>query len=706
MRSLVALSLAIVAAGPTAAQDINDKTEAAIKAAVARIAPMVVRIETSGGAELVGGQAGRGGVRVGRGPTTGLVVASDGYIITSSFNFAAKPATIIVSIPGRNEKLVAKEVATDTTRMLTLIKVDATDLPVPQSVPKDQIQVGQWAVAVGRALGVDESAPPSISVGIVSALGRMYGKAIQTDAKVSPVNYGGPLIGIDGRVQGVLVPASPRGDSEAAGVEWYDSGIGFAIPLEDVLYVLPRLREGQNVRRGLLGITAKTTDLYNEPVEIGTVSPDSAAAKAGIKPGDTIVQLDGKPVANYSQLQHILGPKYEGDTIAVTIRRDGQDIDIPAVTLSGAVTAFVNPFLGILPMRDDPEPGVEIRFVFPDSPAAKAGLKAGDRIVKIGAAERPDQPPPPLTALPGHARNALAAAIAGLTPGTDLRLEVKRKDADKTETVTLTLGTFPESLPETIPPQSTVAKALETAKPAAGGLPIPLRPGPKPQDTPPAEEKKEKDPDEKVETGLLKRQNATLGREYWVYVPENYTHNVSHGLIVWLHPAGQGGRDAEKMVEIWRQFCEDQHYILMGPRSQNADGWVPSETESVTQDVQEVFAAYTIDRRRVVAHGMGVGGQMAFYLGFNARDVFRGVATTGASLGTQPKDNVPNQPLAFFIIAGENDPAIREIEQAKPALDEKRFPVIYRVIKDFGKEYTDQKTLIELCVWLDSLDKI
>jgi dienelactone hydrolase len=388
--------------------------------------------------------------------------------------------------------------------------------------------------------------------------------------------------------------------------------------------------------------------------------------------------------------------------------------------LAGDVVAFVTPFLGILPMRDDPEPGVAIRFVIPKSPAETAGLKTGDRILKVGLTGRPGQPEPPLVGLPGHARNQLAAVVAGMEPGADLRLEVKRKDGGKTETVTVKLGTVPETLPDTIPPESTVGKALDKPKPAPGGppmQPMPNRPGPKPKDRPGKDEKKddakeepkpEKKDDEKkeIETGLIKRQNATLGREYWVYVPGNYSPNVAHGLIVWLHPSDQGGKDADKMVDVWRQFCADQHYILMGPKSQNAAGWVASETEGVTQDVKEVLGEYTIDRRRVIAHGMGVGGQMAFYLGFNARDVVRGVATTGATLGTQPKDNVANQPLSFFVVGGEKDPLIKDIAQAKPALAEKRFPVIYRAIKDFGKEYMDQATLIELCVWLDSLDKI
>src|SRR5262249_38182423 len=107
MRPVAIVALFLLAA-PTRGQDVNDKAEAAIKAAVARVAPSVVRIETSGGAEVVGAEPGGGamggGVRKGRGPTTGLVVAPDGYVITSSFNFANKPATIFVSVPGRRER--------------------------------------------------------------------------------------------------------------------------------------------------------------------------------------------------------------------------------------------------------------------------------------------------------------------------------------------------------------------------------------------------------------------------------------------------------------------------------------------------------------------------------------------------------------------------------------------------------------------------
>ena len=103
----------------------------------------------------------------------------------------------------------------------------------------------------------------AVSIGIISALSRVWGKAIQTDAKISPINYGGPIIDIQGRVQGILIPASPRGEDETAGFEWYDSGIGFAIPMEDILAVLPRLKKGKDLHKGILGIAMKNPqDIY------------------------------------------------------------------------------------------------------------------------------------------------------------------------------------------------------------------------------------------------------------------------------------------------------------------------------------------------------------------------------------------------------------------------------------------------------------
>lgn len=684
------------------AQDANEATEAAMKAAVTKAAPWVVKIDTIGGQGIIRGGPGGGRgpqqpIRRGTGPTTGVIVDKDGYIISSSFNFANKPSEIFVTIPGK-ERERATIVATDTSRMLTLLKVESKDLPMPEIFPKKDLQIGQWSLALGRALDPDISEMPSLSIGIVSALGRIWGKAIQTDAKISPVNYGGPLVAIDGRAMGVLIPASPQGEGDTAGIEWYDSGIGFAIPMEEILAVVPKLKEGQDLRRGLLGVTLQNpSEQYLKSVVVATVSPESAAAKAGIEAGDTIKAINDTPVPNLARLKHVMEPKYEGDTVSVTIERDGKEQVIPNVILTGSLTAQSRPFFGILPMRDDPEPGLGVRYVFPDSPAA-GKIEAGDRIMKIAPANIPS-----LAAFTG--RNAFIILVNRLAPGADIKVEVKKKDG-KTETIEMTLGELGNQMPDKLPLPSTVGKALDAPKPPVGAIPKKKGPMPKePKKEEPKEEAKEPE-EEEIKTGLVKQTNDVLGRESWLYIPKNYDKNVSHGVILWLHAPGRGGKDADDMVAIWRDFCEDHHYIILAPQSNNPEGWVASESETLMQDVNEILERFTVDRARVIAHGMGSGGQMAYYLAFANRELIRGVAVSGAVLGTEPKDPVASQPLAFFIVVGDKDPLVREVSEAKPALEEKKYPVVFRQLKEFGKEYLDQNTLIELQRWMDSLDRI
>lgn len=681
-------------------QSLDDLQEQAMKAAVQKVAPSVVQIETSGGTDIIGMGQG-GGIRRGVGPTTGLVVAAEGYVISSAFNFANRPSAVFVAVPGHKERYVAKTIATDHTRMLTLLKIDATGLPVPEAAPKKEMRVGQWALALGRTWTTLDNAP-SVSAGIISALGRIWGKAIQTDAKVSPVNYGGPLIDLRGRVLGVIVPASPRGQDETAGVEWYDSGIGFAIPLEDINAVLPRLRKGENLKRGLLGVTLEGSDWYAQAPTISGVSPESAAGKAGLKPGDVILEINGTPVTRQAQMMHLLGEKYEGDTVAVKVRRGKEEIAIPSLKLTGEVSAYTHPFLGILPIRDDPEPGEEVRYVFPGSPAAATGIKAGDRVMKLGLGEAPLQP--------FAGRDQLTAVLNRLPAGTRLKVEVQRKEGKKAETLTLTLGVLSDTVPAELPERSTAKRALEApqrvAAPMAPGRADPkgkldeLKKDAEKEKAPPRPAKKD------VETGFLQRTNAAGDRTYWLYVPDNYDANVSHALVLWLHPAGKGDeQDMKALAEAWETICEEKHFILVCPQAENMAGWLASETEAVEQIAREVMDQYTVDAQRVVAHGMGIGGQMAFYLGLNARDLVRGVATVGAALGSQPRDNVAAQRLAFFLVAGGKDPLAPAIQETMTTLRERRFPVAFRELPDQGHQYLDADTLDELVRWIDALDR-
>ncbi len=711
-RLVIAVAAMLLAAPATRAADVNEATEKAMKAAASKVAPTVVKIETAGGAEVVpGGKKGGGdGIRKGTGPTTGLIVAADGFIITSAFNFANKPTDIFVTIPGRPQRLVAKVVANDQTRMLTLLKVDAKDLPVPTAFPKSGIDIGQWSLALGRTSDPDADHSPSMSVGIVSATNRIWGKAIQTDAKTSPVNYGGPLVALNGTVYGVIVPASNRAEGETAGVDVYDGGIGFAVPLEDIMGVLPRLKSGTDLKRGLLGINPQGTDAYNASPIIGAIQPDSAAARAGMQVGDKILELDGKKIPNFSTLQHVLGPKYEGDEVTVKIMRGDKEQEFKAVKLIGTSTAYVNAFLGLLPMRDDPGPGVEIRYVYPKSPAEIAGLKIGDRVMKLGPAAAP-------ALSPIQNRAALLGALQRLSPGVEIKIEVKRKEGDKVETVTAKLIAAPDILPEKLPLPSSAGKAIEgQPKPKKKDPKDPFGPecGAEDEDTfefadePKKDEKKDdkKDDAPKVETGFIKRTNEALGRDYWVYIPKNYDANKSYGLIVWFHDTTEASKDGEKVSDTFRDVCADYNFIMVGPKSGNKEGWVPSETEIVMQDVKTVLGQYTIDKTRVVAHGQGNGGSMAFYVGFNARDVIRGVGTIGAVLGTNPKENIANQPLSFFISGGDKDPLVKDIRESKDLLIERRFPVVFREMKESGKEYFDRATFDEFVSWMDSLDRV
>jgi serine protease Do len=689
---LTAILIALTAPPARAQVDLNDELEKAVKAAVKKASPSVVQIVTQGGSDVVVTDPKKGTIfRKALGPTTGVVVDADGYVITSTYNFINNPPTILVNIADRTEPLVAKIVCHDKSRMLTLLKVDAKGLTVPAAVPKKDILEGQWSIALGRTLDAKRAAPPSISLGIISATDRIWGKAIQSDAKISPLNYGGPLVDIQGRVQGVIIPASPYVEGVTAGFEWYDSGIGFAVPLEDVLAVLPRLKLGKDLDKGTLGVNTKSQDLYADMPEISGVLKDSAADRAGLKAGDVITEIDGKPVARMAHIKHIMGAKYEGDKISITYRRGAEVKTIKDIVLVSTVQVAAHPFLGILPLRDDPELGVEIRHVFPKSPADAAGLKAGDRIVKYGLGEGM------LAPFTGQkrGRSQFTDFLNTQAPGAEVQLEVKRK-AGMTETLKVQLDRLPGTLPGTdavvpdkLPQPASIKKGLAPLE-IMGGKPPKI-----------AEQKQAK-----VETDTFKRNTADGQHTYWVYVPPKYDANIAHSLVVWLHPPAKfEEKDVDDFVDRWEDYCIDHHTILLMPLSKADSGWTPSDAAFVVEAMNAVIKEYAIDRQRVVAHGMGVGGQMAIYLGFTERDLVRGVATTGAVV-TQVLEGPRDKRLAFYLAGGGVDPVIKSIAESRVKLAEKGYSVIYREIANRGREYLEDAQIREVVRWIDSLDQL
>lgn len=706
LRLLTPLALvAGLAVSRAPAQDLNEALEKATKEAVRKVAPSVVQIVTQGGTDMVVATAKGAAFRKALGPTTGVVVSEDGYIVSSLFNFLNDPTTILVGVPGREEPVVAKRVANDRSRMLTLLKIDAKGLPVPSGVARKEIQEGQFTVALGRTLDVKRSAPPSVSVGIVSALDRIWGKAIQTDAKISPLNYGGPLVDFQGRVQGILIPASPQGEEVTAGFEWYDSGIGFAIPFEDVLAVLPKLKQGKDLYKGILGIGFKGQDLYSLVPEIGLVSKDSAAEKAGLKPGDKIVEVEGRPVTRRAQLQHVLGTRYEGEKVSLKYERDGKVVEVKDLTLVSSLQPVTHAYLGILAMRDDPKTGVRVRHVFPKSPAEAAGIKPGERILSAGVSNKN------LLRLAGGkaGRDVLADFLNTQPAGAEVWFEVEEEnDSDVRRVLPVTLDALagslpgaPWAVPEKLPYPASLAKAREPLEAPKGKGPVKGKGDPKEE----AKKDEPKKDEPKFEAGLKLRATGDGETQYWVYLPKNYTSDITHGVVLWLHPPGRNRQvDVDELVETWETVCHDQNLILVYPKSENAEGWIASEASSVVACLQDTLKAYAVDRQRIVAHGMGVGGQMALYLGLNHRDVIRGVATVGA-VPTAFKDNVANQRLAFWLAAGELDPLVKSVSEARTKLAEKRFSAVFREIPNRGREYLTDSMVLELARWIDCLDK-
>jgi predicted peptidase len=287
-------------------------------------------------------------------------------------------------------------------------------------------------------------------------------------------------------------------------------------------------------------------------------------------------------------------------------------------------------------------------------------------------------------------REQLLKLFETAQPGVSVRLEVRRK-AGKTETLTLKLGELPDTVPDRLPEKASAKKALT---PPGGKAPA----------------KKKKD-EKKPEVGRLKRTTPSADNTYWLYVPDNYDPNIACAVLVWLHPAGKNKEaDIENFMDAWERFCDDNNIILVCPLSGNPRGWTPGESAFVQQAVQAVANTYTVDRRRVVAHGMAVGGEMAFYLGFQARPLIRGVATVAAHLGSNPREKSANQPLSFFLVVGAKDPLKPAVVQTKTKLAEQRYPVILREVPAMGHEYLDGKaglpTLEEMARWIDSLDRL
>jgi serine protease Do len=676
------------------AADVAELEQQALSAAVTAVDQCVVQISTVGGLDRLDQQ------ELAVGPTTGLIVDADGYIVSSAFNFAQEPTSILVRLPG-GEQRPAEIVGRDNSRMLVLLKVEADEpLPTPEPSPMEHVRPGDWAVAVGRTYSAERV---SVSVGVVSALNRMHGRALQTDANVSAANYGGPLIDVHGRVLGVLAPMAPQSGSDetsaVAGAEYYDSGIGFAVPLAHILGVLPRWKQDKELKRGLLGVSLKPGNAHATPPIITAVWPRSPAAKAGWKPKDRIIAVEGKAVESQTDLRFQVSPRYADDKLAVTIRRgagdDAEELKTE-VTLSDKLPAYQHAFLGVLPDRnsptaavaddagsgdengeennerskeekeqdaksidkkDDAPAGVIVGAVWPDSPADRAGLKSGDRITRLGDEE---------VAVIDEAIALLNAKSAG----DELQVHATRDDER------LKLDVELAELPTEILSSSDLPKRE-------------------------ADGDSDKADDLKLEQFKLPEMSQTA--RYYSPPPGR----DAAGLLIWL---GDGKPEsAQAMAEAWQRICRRDRLILLMPEPADQSGWSNDDMEYLGKLLQTSLSRFTVDPRRVVIAGEGKGGQLAYALAFQGRKLIRGAAVVDSPLPRtlELPDNSPNERLAILSVETENTPLSLLIRQDRQKMQAAGYPAtqIVRRGEASRQAMLDAATRAKIARWIDALDR-
>lgn len=264
---------------------------------------------------------------------SGFFVSEDGYILTN--NHVVKNATEVKVSLADGSEYEAKIIGSDPYSEVALIKVEGKNFPYLNLANSDDVKVGQWAIAIGSPFGFEAS----VTVGIVSATGRRaivgnsnWENYIQTDAAINPGNSGGPLININGEVIGINTAIYTKTGGYL--------GIGFAIPSNIAEHVAEQLFEHGSVQRGYLGIYAQslTPDLAkalnlnsHQGVVIVEVSPGSPADKGGLKQQDVIVQINGKPFTNKTNLTHEVSLMKPGSKMTLTINRNGKTKEVELI---------------------------------------------------------------------------------------------------------------------------------------------------------------------------------------------------------------------------------------------------------------------------------------------------------------------------------------------------------------------------------------
>jgi Do/DeqQ family serine protease len=323
-----------------------------IARAVDKVGPAVVRIDASRTVrnrvpaafndpffrQFFGGEIPQNRTRVERGTGSGFVISNDGVILTNSHVVDGADSVTVILKDGRTLK--GKVLGQDSLTDVAVVKIQASNLPVVQMGDSDQLRPGEWAIAIGNPLGLDNT----VTAGIISATGRTSGDIgvpdkrvgfIQTDAAINPGNSGGPLLNQYGQVVGMNTAIIGGGAQ----------GLGFAIPIKTAQRIANQLVTTGKVNHPFLGI--RMTNLSPElkqringdassnlrvqddaGVLIFEVLPNSPASKAGLKIGDVIKRINGQNISKASQVQQKVDETSTGRSLQLELKRNGQMLNL------------------------------------------------------------------------------------------------------------------------------------------------------------------------------------------------------------------------------------------------------------------------------------------------------------------------------------------------------------------------------------------
>jgi serine protease Do len=333
---------------------------------------------------------------------SGFIISPDGYAVTNN-HVVANADQVTVSLQDGTQ-YEAEVVGTDPKTDLALLKIAADETLHYVEFADEEPRVGDWVIAVGNPFGLGGS----VTTGIISARERNIGSGpyddfLQIDAPINKGNSGGPAFNLAGKVVGVNTAIfSPSGGSV---------GIGFAIPASIAKQVIGEIRDKGQVTRGWLGVQIQpVTEEIAESLGldqaqgaiVADVTQDSPALRAGIKTGDTILELNGEPVADPRDLARKVARLAPGETVALSVYRGGkrEKVSVALGTMPGEQELVARSGdngldsdrarLGLELVPSEDGRGVQIASVMPNSPAAQRGLRPGDVILEVGGIQVDD----------------------------------------------------------------------------------------------------------------------------------------------------------------------------------------------------------------------------------------------------------------------------------------------------------------------------